>query len=92
MDRIREHIGLYLALVVLVQVAVAVAQAMVPVPEDILGPGAHPYWEGVLRAALEGVSTGVLAAVSVVAAAAGIEVRAARRAAREASVQERAGE
>jgi hypothetical protein len=92
MERLREHLGLYLLLVLGVQVAVAVAQAMTPVPDDLLGAAARPYWEGVLRAALEGLSSGMLAAVSVVAAAAGIEVRAARRTARQVSAQERAGE
>lgn len=71
---------LYVLLVIALHVALAAASAMAPVPEDLLGPGGRQWLETVLRASVEGLATGLTAAVAVVAAAAGVEVRAQRRA------------
>lgn len=73
-----NDLPLYVFLILVLHVALAGAGAMLPVPDDLLGPGGRAWLEGVLRAMLEGLATGITASVAVVAAVAGIEIRRQR--------------
>jgi hypothetical protein len=74
MASIRDHILLFASTVVALHVALGVATVLASPPEDVL------RWNDIARAALAGLGTGITSAVALVAAALGIEVRAARQA------------
>lgn len=77
MASIRDHILLFAITVVALHVALGVASVLASPPEDVLH--ATAWWDEVARAALAGLGTGITSAVALVAAALGIEVRAARQ-------------
>jgi hypothetical protein len=73
LHQLKNNLLFIIAITLLAQIAIFTAKAGLPVPEDVFQ--SHKYWESLGRAALEGLFTGILSVISIVAAAFGIEIR-----------------